>query len=326
MNKIFAILGVGLVMMFSMSLSLAQPPIPPKPYELNALLIDLSGSMDLKSKSDPAKTRLQLGMQAITADINTQRLGRYAAIYTFESKGGLVEIQSFSHPGAVDSNQILTKLSAINKTGGPSALTPFALAYCEVVDILKSEASKRGWAPIEVDLKVTLATDGLENATPNTHQCYGTNGLRVNELEPWTVEGAWQYKVRNKGETGNPGIPGAPGAPATIITNVNYLFDSFVMAFSLASFAAVNKEIDFYSAQAVGSGGYMRTISKSSDLPVPGDVNRDRCVNTADYNLLLENYGKSGKFGIPGDLNNDRTVNYDDYGTLLQFWGKGHGC
>lgn len=319
---------VGVAGLLAMTHAIAQvPPLPPKPYELNALLIDLSGSMGVSSQADPSKTRLELGMDAVESDINTQRLGRRAAIYTFNSTNGLTEVVGFDDPQAIDSNQILTELLNIENTSGATiGLTPFAQAYCEIVDILKAEASRQGWAPIQVDLKITLATDGLENATPPTHECYGTNGLTANELEPWTVDGAWQYKVKNKGETGNPGSPGHPSAPATIITNVNYLFDSFVMMRSFSSFAAVNNEIDFYTAQTSDSGGYIRTISRTSELPVAGDVNGDHCVDTADYNLLLQNYGQSGTFNIPGDLNNDRSVNYDDYGTLLQFWGTGHGC
>lgn len=326
MNKFSKKLLIGLVGLLAMAQAIAQPPLPPKPYELNALLIDLSGSMASRSQADPTKTRLELGMDAVKSDINTQRVGRYAAVYTFNSGIGLNEVIGFDNPKALDSNQILAELQTIESTAVTTGLTPFAQAYCDVVNDLKDEASSRGWAPIEVDLKVTLATDGLENATASTHECHGTNGLSVDPLEPWTVDGSWQYKVKNKGETGNPGVPGHPNAPATIITNVNYLFDSFVMAFSFSSFSAVNDEIDFYTAQAGGSGGYIRTISKSSDLPVAGDVNGDSCVDIDDYNLLIQNYGQSGSFNLVGDLNNDRSVDFDDYGTLLQFWGVGHGC
>jgi hypothetical protein len=317
---------VGFIGFLTIMQAAAQAPLPPKPYELNALLIDLSGSMGVLSQAEPTKTRLELGMAAVEADINTQRLGRRAAIYTFNSGIGLQEIVSFSSAQALDPNQILTELQTIETTAVTTGTTPFAQAYCDVVNFLKAEASRLGWAPIEVDLKITLATDGLENATPSTHECHGTNGLNVDPLEPWTVDGSWQYKVKNKGETGNPSVPGHPSAPATIITNVNYLFDSFVMSFSLSSFSAINDEIDFYTAQASDSGGYIRTISKSSDLPVAGDVNGDHCVDIDDYNILLQNYGTSGAFNVAGDLNNDRSVNFDDYGTLLQFWGTGHGC
>lgn len=49
---------------------------------------------------------------------------------------------------------------------------------------------------------------------------------------------------------------------------------------------------------------------------IPGDLNRDGCVDSADVGLLL------GYWGTPlGDLNGDGTTDAADFGTLLGNWG-----
>lgn len=55
-------------------------------------------------------------------------------------------------------------------------------------------------------------------------------------------------------------------------------------------------------------------------LAASADLNGDGKVDSADYNLLLNNFGKSGT-GITGDINGDGTVNIYDYNLLLSSWG-----
>lgn len=210
----------------------------------------------------------------------------------------------------------------MRSTSKPTGSTPFAMAFCSVVDQIMSHSKlyPNPGGALNTDLKITLITDGEENSTISTDQCYGPDGKRTNEAEPWKVFDSWQQKVYNKGHTGRADAPPVPGIPSTIISNISYIFDDFV--FALAN----DGHINFYNAQSKSSGGYFHIVHGPDQIPVPGDITGDYCVNMDDYNILFQAWGANGKYYLSGDLNNDRSVDFDDYASILQHWGQGHGC
>ena len=56
---------------------------------------------------------------------------------------------------------------------------------------------------------------------------------------------------------------------------------------------------------------------------LPGDVNRDRCVDDSDLLRVLFAFGQTGA-GLPEDLNGDNTV--DDADLLIVLFNFGSGC
>jgi hypothetical protein len=78
-----------------------------------------------------------------------------------------------------------------------------------------------------------------------------------------------------------------------------------------------------YGSLSRRTGGEFRGLTRLSDVPVTGDANGDRCVDLADYDLVMAQYGRNVGYNAPADLNRDRAVNYSDYLSLLQNWGDG---
>ena len=56
---------------------------------------------------------------------------------------------------------------------------------------------------------------------------------------------------------------------------------------------------------------------------LPGDVNRNRCVDDADLLRVLFAFGQTGA-GVPEDLNGDSAV--DDADLLIVLFNFGSGC
>lgn len=81
--------------------------------------------------------------------------------------------------------------------------------------------------------------------------------------------------------------------------------------------------IQSYTGISQRTGGEYRSISSLKDIPITGDANGDRCVNSLDHEIVMKQYGKNVGYNAPEDLNRDRTVNYSDYLTLLQNWNDG---
>ena len=56
---------------------------------------------------------------------------------------------------------------------------------------------------------------------------------------------------------------------------------------------------------------------------VYGDANQDGCVDQADYDLVVTNYGTPPAVDARADLNEDGVVDYYDVLTVVQNWGEG---
>jgi hypothetical protein len=58
------------------------------------------------------------------------------------------------------------------------------------------------------------------------------------------------------------------------------------------------------------------------EYPVlPADANYDQTVDTADFKILLDNYGKPGDFKH-GDFNHDGTIDFPDFQILELTFGQ----
>ena len=53
-----------------------------------------------------------------------------------------------------------------------------------------------------------------------------------------------------------------------------------------------------------------------------GDLDRDKAVGFADFNILAAHYGKSGQTWATGDLNGDGSVGFEDFNLLAANYGK----
>lgn len=137
------------------------------------------------------------------------------------------------------------------------AATPLAGAYCDAVDFLE-ERRNNAFANPNLPLHINLQTDGLENATPADHACFGTdsgggvaftpqvpeNPVVFTPMAPPNAErvdglllGSWQSFLYDAMITGTAhefpfgGAPGAvdpaafvvPGLSGTVITIVNFI-------------------------------------------------------------------------------------------------------
>ncbi len=319
MNRMTFIFILGVISVLYTQISTAQPvDRPPTEYEFSLVLVDLSGSMGMSDSSGVRK--LNTAIDAVKAKLAAHRTNRILAVYTFDSGRGYKEIIGFGDARSENIVEVNKALDDILEIDLQNYSTPYAEAYCESVDMLINEMNDLDFLPSEVDLKIHVVTDGLENATPNTHECWGRNGAVINSSAPWTVSNSWEKRVVNKGFTGDPEISPPAGVPATIITNVIAMFDDFVVS------AVETEAVHFFNYQTYQSGGYMHVVRGVDSVPVTGDINGDFCVDDTDYYILMDHYNEQGTAFIPGDLNGDRQVNYDDKVILGQNFGSGHSC
>jgi von Willebrand factor type A domain/Dockerin type I domain len=295
------------------------------------VLLDTTGSMTLGSSG--GLTRLEVGKARIASFLDTvpSVTSKYS-LWFFEGST-YTRIFSFAD------NKTAAEVKARVLTATTGGLTPLAHSVCAAVDELIN------YLPSEFHSKrVYMATDGEENNSPVTDQCYGPSSTT---LYPTLTIGSWQWKVRNKACTGDASIPGlcAGGVPPggfTLIIDVDHLFD-FVPLMSastsavlegagrsrgtLATAAAAppaNADAAFFGGLAKETKGRYAGITPATPLaqatPQPGDVNLDGCVNINDRALVLQQYGTPG---TSADLNRDGIVNIFDLQTVLRNFGRG---
>jgi len=295
------------------------------------VVLDTTGSMTLGST--PGLTRLDVAKARISTFLDTvPSVTSEYALWFFE---GTTFTRVFSFADHKTAAQVKAAVLAAT-TGG---LTPLAHSVCAAVDELIN------YLPSEFHSKrIYLATDGAENNSPVTDQCFGPSSGTV---YPTLTVGSWQWKVRNKACTGNANTPGVcsggvPGGGLTLIVDVDHLFD-FVPTMSASSALSLegggrsrgtlsavvvlpppNSDAAFFRGLSRETRGRYTGITPSTSpsvaTPIPGDVNGDGCVNIQDRALVLQQYGTPGN---GADLNHDGIVNTFDLQTVLQNFGRG---
>ncbi len=290
------------------------------------VLLDTTGSMS--AASIPGFTRLQVAKQRINAflDVVPSTATEYS-LWFFDGPGFRRIISFSDHKTRAD-------VKAAVATAVAGSTTPLAHTVCAAVDELIN------YLPNELhDKRIVLQTDGAENNSPSTDQCFGPPSPTV---YPTLQPGSWQWKVRNKACTGDATIAGpCDGGTSSfsLIVDVGMLFD-FVPSFAaqslplfengprthdrFASVAAVNADAAFFAGLAQETGGQFLGITPNTPpaaaAPQPGDANVDGCVNITDRSLVLQQFGTANP---ATDFNRDGIVNTFDLQTVLQNFGKG---
>jgi hypothetical protein len=289
------------------------------------VVLDRTGSMTLASI--PGKTRLQVAKERINAflDIVPSVSTKYA-FWTFE---GTTYTPVYTFAQNKTPAEIKAAVNAV-VTGGN---TPLARSVCGAVDELIN------FLPNEFHTKrIYLATDGEENASPTTDQCYGVSSTTT---YPNLQTNSWQWKVRNKACTGNASTPGpcASGIPPSglsLIVDIDHLYDfvplradapvEWADSASTRTLSSTSDAAFFGGLSRETNGRYVGVTPSTPPTqatPVPGDASGDGCVNVTDRSLVLSQYGQTVPAGTATDFNRDRIVNVYDYNTVLQNYGRG---
>lgn len=293
------------------------------------LLIDRSGSMT-QTRTD-GSTRFDAAIDRAEKEVEmTNSNTRHFAVWSFEGSTYL------KHQGfTVD---VSTTMTTLNNLRVGSGVTPLAYASCAAVEELKGYRMS-----VFARKKLRLSSDGEENSSPIGSECQGPSSTgNYNNLTPQS----WQWKVRNKLRTGNAQNPNDPGL-LSLIVDIDY-FTTFIsvapVAGALPAFyeysesgeplvqvragpTASDPFAEFLKGIAAETGGRFSLATDNSPPPVYGDADQSGCVDNADYNLLLANFGFTVPPGDPAaDVNSDGVVDYGDYTIIVGNWGMGGRC
>ncbi|MBZ4419776.1 VWA domain-containing protein [Myxococcus sp. RHSTA-1-4] len=297
------------------------------------ILLDVTGSMSLTSV--PGKTRLQVAKDNINNFLDTVApTTRKYAFWKFSGTAA-TPVYNFSD------NKTAAEIKAAVNAAVAGGNTPLAHSVCAGIDHLLA------FLPTQLHTKrVYLATDGEENTTPTTDQCYGPYSVNA---YPNLDSGSWQWKVRNKACTGLANEPGPCGvlpppypAGLTMIVDIDHLFTDTVpfdnaarsegvedgeLDTGLTATASLNADASFFQGVSQETKGRYVAITPSTPpaqaTPLPGDANLDGCVNVTDRSLVLSLYGKTVQAGTPSDFNRNLVVDSYDYQTVLNNYGRG---
>jgi hypothetical protein len=207
--------------------------------------------------------------------------------------------------------------AAITALPGPSGSTPLAKTACDAVGALIAVTPNRFQRILQ------LNSDGEENSTPSTHACFGP--ASVSAIAPYTA-GSWHNKVYTAAQGvvvhvdlfGNNILSSGAGKLEVPSKDAPFTAQEGTAAVSLSA---------FFQSLATSTGGTYNTVIDSAPVPVAGDLNRDLCVNDADLDLVLENFGKAVPPADPrADLNLDRKVDETDYLQVFNYYGNGPRC
>lgn len=351
------------------------PPPPPDPPlndgidEVNAMiLIDVSGSMAddhtaTETKIETAIARAKGFVDEIEANSEYSGLSKEYALWAFDSSfgsgNGFVEhILDFPSTAAQVYQALGYNGGTLDAALTPTTTTPLAAAGCFAGTELVASVDENGaliepgyeWnkeeAPgdrAEIVRRLYIGTDGLENATPSTDDCYGITSDE--DYESFETD-SWQFKLRNKLLTGNPTINTTLDSLLTV--NVDLIFKSYIDGLSGSSSEqnyssmtpyttepTLNQAMEFYGGLAENSrNGSFKTVTVDASGAItsrrPGDVDYSGCVGNADYSELSQWYGQAVDPAHPhsywADLNGDGWVDYLDYLILYNHWGEGGTC
>jgi hypothetical protein len=321
------------------------------------VIIDVTGSMSELSGSvapgDPAKSKLDIGkLKALDWLINT-------AATTFTSPEYAVwEFSGDNHRLLQDftSNSVLA-VSAVGTSLQSTDATPLAGTICDAVDRLHDyEFDKTIVDPVtgvtrkaRIDRRIYLVTDGLENNTAGTNECWGPGATTLVSYPNYDV-GSWQWKALNKLKTGNANV--VSSAPFEYIIDVEHILNDFIhsqnplaanasaaaaegltgrFAAGTLPYSSVADDVNFFRGVASQSGGTYTQLAPDPQgvvsFKIPGDADGSRCVDMTDYDIFASVYGypvdMANPATIQADFNADGWVDDLDYMLILQHWDEG---
>lgn len=211
------------------------------------------------------------------------------------------------------------------------------MTLCEAVDEIIAWANTKPPVP---EKRIMVYTDGLENNTPTTDQCYGPSSTVDYDPDPSLCRGgldedSWQWKVLNKALTGNANNSVCPvPAPIQVIVDVTALFNYIpsatmtgeksveISSSGKALYSTLSaSDASFFRGLAESTGGQYVQVDPSTPPPVAGDANGDGCVGYPDYIQIITSYGPVTSANQASDLNKDQVVDYYDVLVVIQHWG-----
>jgi hypothetical protein len=285
------------------------------PEEHHIILIDVSGSMRSPRRTD-GRTRFQEAItQARKAPGQSSAGRRYFAVWTF-SGNQHTQVQGFT---ADDPNTHLnpTTVNTLDSLQLGTGATPLVGAACDATDAVRAFT---GSGAGSVTKFLDVFADGSENNTPTSHPCYGLSSEKTAFPLQISDPGTWQQKLQAKS---------AQSTPLVISAHIYNNFKQITGFRAAASQQAISDSplLEFFQGLAAQTGGTLTVVDDEAQAPVVGDTNGDFCVNDADLNFVLENYGLSVPPAPPAaDLTGNGFVDYDDYMTVVNHWGEGSGC
>ncbi|WNG40825.1 hypothetical protein F0U61_49370 [Archangium violaceum] len=197
--KLQLLAAVAFSLLISFNEAAAQPP--PIPTEQHTIILIASGG-SMSTVGPDGTTRFQRAIQQAKNFVSLPlSIPQYFAVWTFEGSS-YVKRQGFSAPA--------TTLATLNLLQVGSGAYPLAYAVCDAADELLAYRS----GTITARKVLYLLTDGAENSSPASTQCYGPSSVSD---YPNLTPGSWQWKVRNKLATGNPNIPPTSGYPLVLL-------------------------------------------------------------------------------------------------------------
>jgi hypothetical protein len=282
------------------------------------ILLDRSGSMQAV-RSDGQTRFFEAIRRAREYVGGGKTLPTEYAVWTFEGTSFVRE------QGFAGGSTTLGTLSSLEVGWG---VTPLAMAVCNAADELLNH--KPG---VNASKRIYLFSDGEENSTPVDSPCHGPDSVGI---YPDLTQDSWQWKVRNMLKTGDPLRDDI--SPFQLVFDVA-VFDDYISLTGarsetselsrdgqgFATTALPTSYLAFLQGVSRDSGGSFTSIPDSAPAPVPGDTNRDNCVNATDFYHVLSNFG----YPIPpasstADLNRDGIVDYSDYSIVVS--NQGAGC
>lgn len=328
------------------------------PEDQAIFVVDQSGSMISNGVSGEPKWQIGLDWAegkfaelkegtevAIMGFGNTTVGGAPYSYYDIEFTDGLLK--------GSDDTALRDQLALTAMPSG-AYLTPIAGSACDAIeDVFTHDPA----CTFETSRNVYLVTDGLENSTPQSHDCYSDIGsstvFDIGQAGSGfgLTPNSWEWKVANMAWTGNPLLQDLPAPPGLTlprpVVNVALLYN-WVNALAVGDGAegqAMGADLQALSSSASAFYGGLAAAtfgsffeSKSvggipTVLPVPGDTDPSptySCVEYADYSRVLEAYGLqvtndnatfSGEDLAKRDVNNDLVIDILDYYLVIQNYG-----
>jgi len=296
------------------------------------VVLDTTGSMGEAFSS--TQTRLQKAQQDINEFLALPfPADTEFALWFFSGLDNTVKVD-FT---AGDAGKAAVLAAVPTATAGGS--TPLAHVMCKAVDALVARVLASPADPRTVML-MRLETDGDENSTPMGDQCWGPpSTLTKPPFSTTPPPISWQALTYKKVCTLSADPASSAAACVTdptlsLVVDIDQIFSSITMPLSSApsepasrartglAAATIPPGIDaaFFSTLTHDTQGTYASITAQSPTPIPGDANRDGCVDILDRSQVQQDFGTRGNGS--DDFNHDLVVDILDLSVVQQHFGQ----